>query len=502
MDFRKEEGPRGPRYLVNGKTLVSAYDPAKEAREWAADKTADATSLVFLVGEPLGLAASALSGLTGCQVIRLLPHGDCPGANDSAGCWWPGSTRLGDFLRQLFDRFGPAQVQWLVWPAFERAAPEEARNWTLEFRDAYRIAQGSWLTVRHSGRQWWRNTLRNFVGWERPCTLSLGNRPIVLAASGPSLDEGWVILAQHRHLFDLWALPSSFSALKLRGLVPDVAVATDGGFWAREHLHQLAGVPTVFFSALSGAPDEVLERAPTRFFGQGLPWESALLATLPGGPFVVPSQGTVAVTALNLALAATTGAVYVAGLDLAWRDYRGHVSGHTVERRLVPDVGRLTPWESLLAERCFLQAPVTLSPGVRTSAGMRTYALWLGSQQRFARPVVRVAPSPVVLPGMPGVSWSELDELLRGSSGRPVAMTAAETGLWPDRKAREQRVAEVLNALRARTHAKSWTESELMDWASTVVPDEVQRWQRSPGPATLAAVSNGFSAFLATLGAS
>jgi len=501
LDFRKEEGTRGPRYLVNGKSLVSVYDPEKEARQWAASITSGPEALVFLVGEPTGLAARELALQSGCRVVRLVPHASCLTGQDRSWCWVPEDSDLGRFLSDVLERCGPAQVQWHLWPAFERAAPQEAGEWTRVFRDTYRIAQGSWLTTKHSGRRWWRNSLRNFVGWEHPVDLQPGSRPIVVAASGPSLDAGWQVLAQERARFDLWALPSSISALRVRGLTPDVVVTTDGGYWAAEHLHRLNGAPTTVLSALSGAADAVLERSPTWFFGQGLPWENELLATLPFPAAVVPSQGTVAVTALNLALAATSGAVFVAGLDLAWTDFRAHVSGHTVDRRLAPVAGRYTPWEGLLAQRCFEQATISLGSGERTSAAMKTYALWLGTATRFSRLVHRVAPGSVRVAGMADVSWHELANHLRAASGQPVRSIARDGRTWPDRNRRRELAAAALESVGQRALDANWSWETWMKWSLAVVPDEVQLAQRSPTPARVEAVRDGLVAFLRELGA-
>ena len=72
------------------------------------------------------------------------------------------------------------------------------------------------------------------------------------------------------------------------------------------------------------APDPVLKNRACLFFSQGMPVEQALLSAMGPRYPEVPSQGTVAVTALRLALEATTGPVLIAGLDLAFRDLRGH----------------------------------------------------------------------------------------------------------------------------------------------------------------------------------
>jgi len=290
----------------------------------------------------------------------------------------------------------------------------------------------------------------------------------VIAASGPSLDDGLEVLTRHRHRFDLWALPSSFETLVRRDLLPDAGVATDGGFFAREHLQRLAGTQVPVLAALASAPDPVLAGRPCLFFSQGLALERALLQGV-GTPFPeVPSQGTVAVTALRLALEATTGPVFIAGLDLAFRGLRGHTSPHTVDRRLADRDHRLTPSEGLWAERLFEQAAV-VRDGALTSPALWTYALWFQTRARFSRPVYRIAPSALHWDSMTEVSWEAAEKLWNRHEGRPTAWTEAPR--QSNRAQRRQGAYDALAALRARVDAAAPNDPWVIETAKTAVPE-------------------------------
>lgn len=464
--FQFRESSRGVTALWNDKQLTSAYAPEREARAWAAGVAAEAGSLVFVAGDPWGLASQALSD-RGLRAIALMPGPEAL-SRLPAGveAWAPGTQTLEEFLQDVFEETGPEGVVWEVWPAFERWAPEVVLDWSRRFRDLFRAVQGSWLTHRRFGPRLWKNALRNFVGWEHRLVLEPGTRPIVIAASGPSLDEGWEVLSSNRHRFDLWALPSSFETLVCRDLVPDVGVATDGGFYAREHLQRLASTQVPVLAALSSAPDPVLETRPCLFFGQGLPIEQALLASR-GSTVQVPSQGTVAVTALRLALAATTGPVFIAGLDLSFRGYRGHTSPHTVDRRLGALGDRLTPPEGLWAQRFFEQATV-VHEGLRTSPAMVTYAQWFRSRARFARSVFRIAPSALHWDSMSEVSWNEAQAMWRGSSAVPVRWVAA--GSSEGKSGRREAARRVLADLEERVR-HSPPDRWMNELARTAVPE-------------------------------
>ena len=453
-----------------GRQLNSTYDPAREIRSWSENLGVAPGSLVFIAGDPLGAAATALEAL-GLKPVALLPGAAArPWVPASIDAWAPEDGPLETFLLDVFDRWGADAVAWQVWPAFERLAPEIALDWGRRFRDCYRTAQGSLLTQSHFGKRFWHNAVRNSLDWQHPVQRVPGNRPLVIAASGPSLDDGLAHLARSRKKFELWALPSSFETLVRRGLIPDAGVATDGGFYAREHLHRLAGTATPVLAALGSAPDPVLARRPCLFFSQGMPVEQALLGVLTGEYIEVPSQGTVAVTAIRLALEATTGPVFIAGLDLAFRDLRGHTSPHTVDRRLETLHRRLAPIEGLWADRLFEQATI-VQETTRTSPALVTYAGWFRSRARFSRPVFRIAPSPIRWDTMTEVGWDAAETLWNQQEqegGRWVASQALEP------TARRQKVHSALEAFLARVNTVSATDPWLVEAAKTAVPEALR----------------------------
>jgi len=461
-------GPRGPAAFWADKQLTSSYAPEREAQAWVDGKRIPAGSLVFVAGDPLGWVAHALSKKD-MQAVALLPGASArPWLKPGTLAWAPEEGPLETFLADLFDKTSPEGVVWEVWPAFERQAPELVLDWSRRFRDHYRTVQGSWLTQRRFGPRFWHNALRNTLNWQRPVQLIPGNRTLVIAASGPSLNDGLDCLSKNRHLFELWALPSSFEALIQRGLLPDAGVTTDGGFYAREHLHRLSGTKIPVLAALGSAPDPVLSERPCLFFSQGLVIEQALLKSLNSNVPEVPSQGTVAITALRWALEATTGPVFIAGLDLAFRDLRGHTSPHTVDRRLEGLHQRLQPLEGLWAERLYQQAP-QIDNGIRSSPALVTYAGWLRTRAYFSRTVWRIAPSAVRWNTMTEVSWEGAQALWK-KQPRGQAVTWSE---MPEKGEGIRRKAayEALASLKARVKASAPDDPWLIEAARTAVPD-------------------------------
>jgi hypothetical protein len=466
MSLEIRTGPRGPAALWDGRQLASAYDAEREARRWA-EPLAVTGTLIFVAGDPWGLAAKALAD-AGAKSVALLA-GAAARAHVPSGVttWAPEDGGLERFLRKILDDWGPDAVSWQVWPAFERYAPDLAMEWTRLFRDVYRTVQGSWLTQTRFGPRFWTNAVRNLLDWEQATGFRPGSRPVVIAASGPSLEESLPLLKEHRNRFDLWSLPSSFEVLLRRDLVPDAGIATDGGYYAREHLQRLAGTQVPVMAAMTSAPDPVLAERPMLFFSQGMAVERALLGSVMSNFGEIPSQGTVAVTAIELALGATTGPVFILGLDLAFHDLRAHASPHTVDRRLSSAISRLTPHEGRLAESLFAQAPVW-SDGARTSPALLTYAGWFRSSAHFRRTVYRVAPSALRWNSMTEVTAIEAARLWRSSKGEAVGWERLKP--WSDGTRRRQAVDAALEQLLERVGSSAADDPWLIDAARTGAP--------------------------------
>lgn len=471
MGFEIRTSPRGVSALWGGRQLASAYDAAKEAVRWAAGVNAAPGSLVFVAGDPWGLASRALLD-AGVQAVALLLGGAARRhLPEGVRSWAPEDGELGGFVRDLLDEWGTDAVSWQVWPAFERYAGELSLDWARTFRDAYRMAQGSWLTQTRFGPRFWANAVRNAVGWERPVTFLSGSRPIVIAASGPSLEDALPALAEHRPRFELWALPSSFEVLLKRGLVPDAGVATDGGYYAREHLHRLVSSGVPLMAALTSAPDASLEGRPCLFFSQGMDIERRLLGALFSGFGEIPSRGTVAVTAIELALTASTAPVFVVGLDLSFRGLRAHAMPHTVDRRHLSSHGRLTPYEGLAADALFVQAPV-VSEGALTTSALLTYAGWF-RRAKFRREVFRVAPSALRWNSMTEIGIGEAARRWSASRGEPWRWRTVEE--WPSRNARRRSADAVLEQFLDRLAACAEDDPWLVEAARTGAPRELAR---------------------------
>jgi hypothetical protein len=327
---------------------------------------------------------------------------------------------------------------------------------SLEVNEAlhqlYREIRGTLTTTAALGRRWLRNSLVNFLGIDEIFQSPPPRRragPTVIGASGPSLAEGIEFLASRRELFELWALPSAVDFLLSRGITPDTVVLTDPSYYAFSHLQSGASRRLHLTMPLSAAAGAWRIAARVSLLNQDTPVEKALLSRCGAGAVNVPAKGTVAATALLLALAHRSGPVVFAGLDFSHRDIFSHVRPNNFETWLQLSTGRLSPLHHRLFALAAEHAPSGRG-GKRRSLALETYAGWFAEiGGTTERRIYRFHPSAVQVPGIRDIGESELNRLLEpGRKEVPGALPdqgLSPIGSWPHRDRRQKIVETVLS---------------------------------------------------------
>lgn len=448
--------------VLGGVWLHSRYDPEAEAARYAAGVEGPAPSTLILLGGELGHVSRALlRRFPGSRLLEIFYDSEVfsaagPVLPHSVRAWHPGSAEtLPEFLHRQVGELDAEGLKILEWPPTARACPEGSLEANRQVAQLLKELRGSLATTAALGRRWLANTFRNFVALEdvRPLPHWPGRRPVVIAASGPSLAEALPLIARHRSRLLLWALPSAAPALHAAGLTPDLVVLTDPGYFAVYHLHGALPEGTPLAMPVSAGPGAWRIGARVSYFNQDTVFEREVLAAARvAGPTVLPS-GTVSASALQLALGSTAGPVVFAGLDLAFRDVHSHARPNAVERLLVTGSSRLAPLHHRLFAHAAEQAPRILGaagPGsrgpARSNLALDTYAGWF-AQRRAApgRALYRLAPSVVPLPGLAPLSEQGLSALCRDAGASASALSAPPRP-YP---ARAQRRAAALAILRS-----------------------------------------------------
>ncbi len=391
-----------PSLRVDGVALHSPYDPVAEARRFARERLGAApASTVVLLGEGLGyLGAAVTEAMPAARLVAICyaPEVDRHAVRRADAAWNPSSPEgLGGFLRRAIGELDVEGLRVIEWPASARIFPAASREANLAVRTVVRELNGSCATAAAMGRLWLRSALWNLVSIDTvldgdPCSPE---RPVVIAASGPSLARCLPDLARVRAGIDLWALPSAAEALAAEGLPPDIVVLTDPGHWAMVHLH-FAGVRCPVFMPLSAARGAWRTGNPVRILSQGTFLERELLTAAGVAVPLVEPHGTVAATALDLALASTRGPVALAGLDLCALDSGTHVRPNAFDALLRAADDRLSPFHGLAYARArTAESGSRIIDGVRVrvSRSLDTYAGWLAHRASTAPGRIFPAPS-------------------------------------------------------------------------------------------------------------
>ena len=359
--------------------LHSAYDPVAEARRFVAASGVDASvRTIFLVAPCLGYLLPPLR--EAAPDARILTIQCSPFFSEdvaifpSDACWTPAdSLDLASFLEREASDVQALRSRIVEWRPASLAYGRRAVEYASAIRDFVATARANEETVAAFGRRWIRNAFRFLRAVERPCALERGNAPIVVVGSGPSLEKTAGVLREAREegRCSVFAAASALPALFAAGVRVDLAISSDGGAWARYHLMEATRRGVCVAATLVSAFPSNLSAFPSIALADLSPWQDTLMQAAGIPAFRSPQRGTVTATSLDLALASTSGSVYLAGLDLASLDLRTHARPNALDRFREDATDRLHPEYSYAFDR---------RGTVSTAAALDLYSRWFASK--------------------------------------------------------------------------------------------------------------------------
>ena len=437
-----------PTAAVEGILIHSRYDPRKEAARFMAQRLGHSSpATLFLLGVGLGyLIEAARQQVPNARIIAVSVLGATREDLKAAADVHIATAGIEDVRRSISAALRPedaAGLEVIEWEPVVRAAGDVAQAIRRATAATVSRLNAAVATTGYFGPRYVRNLLRTLLfagarshgaprgaprgspsGWISTDLPSPDPpRAVCIAAAGPSLEDAVPWIRAHRKALELWALSSAAPALKHRGLLPDLIVHQDAGYYAAEHAAAFARglevLPPVLMPATANLPPPPL-RDRVVLISQSTPMERDVFHALAVEPPGVPETGTVAATATTLALGFRRGPVYLAGLDLAHRDLRSHVAPHAFEHYLREAENRFAPLYSQIAAHSFdtTERMEDRARGLyRVSRSLSTYASWFRDlPAAHKRRVKRLCPSPVDL-GLTAAEASEPGPVGGGGRG-------------------------------------------------------------------------------------
>ena len=412
--------------------LHSKYDPWREAEKYLRHSSVSTDSSIYLLLEPgrgylthllhkYNPTAKLIEVHCSSEVEPLQSRE--PSAVER---WNPHSEKsLSAFLAEQIDDLDIGRVTILEWPPAERVFGSTFNEIKTGVRNFLQERRGTIHTTGKFGRLWLRNSLKRAAHMPPLLKNIHVQTPIVIAASGPSLNRAIPLLQQQQQKLFILALPSSISALQHAGILPDMIVHSDPGFYAGYHLHSADSAHSIAAAPLFSAG---YRRSDVRLalLSTGTPIEEYFVHELSLNPIRINSHGTVAGIAFQLALQLGSPVkpddllegppIIFAGLDFCYDDILGHSRPHSFDKLLYAGHTRLQPIQHIYYSR----SPRSRGENQRQTFALERYAGWfqqLGLDYR--RKVYRLFPSAEEIPGFTGIDAEEFMQIFSQTGYTP-----------------------------------------------------------------------------------
>ncbi len=386
---------------------------------------------------------------------------------------------LSDFLSPLAGAVELKELLFLELPSTSALYPENREMVRSEILKSLTINQGNEITKRRFARRWYLNGIRNFIHFEGSARIKSISGPVIITASGPTLEASLDSIAGQKERVIIAALPSSLAALRHRNIKPDILFTTDPGFYAREHLKHLDD-ETLLVSPMTSA----VNRKDNTFCGLNQHSYIENLLIRQGEMEDLPEMGTVAATAVSFIMSKTDGGACIAGLDLCMSDISMHVRPHSFDPVILAQESRFRPGYGEYYKRACSMTN-GFDGSFRLTKSLDTYSSWF-SRQHYGDRIVRINRTPVKLPFKEVSSVSDFLNTAGGSKGIKIEQIEA----YPDHSERRYRVlslAQTLESELATFKEKTVPGPWLKAFAEEILPSEYSLFTsgRAAGPAPL-----------------
>lgn len=321
-------------FSVDNIFFHSKYSPVTEAERFISTNNFDYAPRVIILIEP-GFSylysilkkkySDAKIGII--RIINQIP--------DSAT--WDFCININDFSKQslssLFNESELLCTQFLCWPVSQKLFPEEIKKIYSVYKEAFEEAKSLIITRQYFEKKWFINAFQNIKYLNKYSSFNKKiDVPIVIAASGPSLEQALPAIKKNLANIFLICLSSAVSVLYKNQIIPDLILSSDGGFWAGQHLKKLSISQNIIALPLEAfCPKNITHNniILPLYYTDGLTKDFFNLCNI--NALTAQRNGTVSGTALELAQFLTDKAIYFCGLDLSSSNGFQHTQPNEIE---------------------------------------------------------------------------------------------------------------------------------------------------------------------------
>lgn len=388
---------------INSIRLHSSYDPVKEAQRYVSSLDINFVPSLIVVTEPaLSYCACFLRKRFPKTILVAIRFSNL--FDDYNSLW--DKVFYYDEVDSLLNIYGEDLLLvtgFFSWQPAQQVFPDEYISCWNKIRTLLQTGRDILATRAYFAKRWLKNTLLFCFRLSSASLIKNGTSPVLLVASGPSLESSIEHIKKHRKSIFIIALSSALPPLLDRKITPDLCISTDGGYWAKKHIEKCP-VP-IALPAEAAVPSTLFNQTIIPLeYGDG---PEANLLKFCRIPFMKALRnGTVSGTALEFALSITSGPVFACGLDLSSTVGFQHCQPNSIEINNENKDFRLITKET------------RLFPQELPSHSLEIYAQWFASQsKRFKDRFYRLSHCNYKFSNTLGeikdINWNDFEKILQ-----------------------------------------------------------------------------------------
>ena len=398
-------------FSVDKHFIHSPYSPLKEAERFVSLLPSDAEYDVIILIEPgFSYTKQFLKQKypnTKIGIIRLIPELSNYNSDWDFAINFENVDKLQNQLLSLFTEeqlLCSMLCDWL--PSKNLFNTENLQIW-----QAYKLVMEQCKTIlitrQYFEKKWIINSCNYIKYLSEKALLDPQNilhtgKPVLIAASGPSLNAVISKIPLFREKCFIICLSSAIKAFLSNNIIPDLILTTDGGYYAGQHLKALINTNNLLVAAPCEAfiQKQLLEKMNIIPCAYSDGVSNKLMEQSGIKPLILERNGTVSGTALNLALSITNNEIYFLGLDLAGNKASQHTEPNELELNNTIKDFRLNNKESRQTRSRY------------NSGSLEIYRDWFKNQKNLNNRVFRVIENQEELGEIKNISFNDFEKKL------------------------------------------------------------------------------------------